>query len=196
MAAGDSDGLAARTQLRLVGSFAMIRSPSPASPPTAEIGSRRAPVLPRLLLAVERAHTVSVDAIAEVLGGANPPVGPAENIATLVSRLRRPADLSEYAECLLDAKGEPSHIEVAASSFAYLHGESVHRVQPTVIADPYQRWPSKTQFSDVLNWSGAVSRPHAAIRLQCPARRSRWPGGTPVTPCPRATAAVAEAGCT
>jgi hypothetical protein len=111
MAAGDSGGLAARTQLRLAGSFAVTRSPSPASPP------RSAAARPLCCPGCwqSSAHTVSVDAIAEVLGGANPPVGPAENIATLVSRLRRPADLSEYAECLLEAKGEPRHIEVAAS---------------------------------------------------------------------------------
>jgi DNA-binding SARP family transcriptional activator len=78
MAAGDSGGLAARTRLRLVGSFAVTRGSSPVS--AAELGSRKARVL-LMLLAVERARTVSVDAITEALWGAVPPAGPAENIA-------------------------------------------------------------------------------------------------------------------
>jgi DNA-binding SARP family transcriptional activator/tetratricopeptide (TPR) repeat protein len=41
------------------------------------------------LLAVERAHTVSVARITEVIWGAAAPAAPAQNIATLVSRLRR-----------------------------------------------------------------------------------------------------------
>jgi DNA-binding SARP family transcriptional activator/tetratricopeptide (TPR) repeat protein len=86
MAAGDSGGPAPRTQLRLVGSFAVARGSSPVS--AAELGSRKARVLLKLL-AVERAHAVPVERITEVLWGAAAPAGPAQNIATLVSRLRR-----------------------------------------------------------------------------------------------------------
>jgi DNA-binding SARP family transcriptional activator len=42
-----------------------------------------------MLLAVERAYMVPIQTIAEVLWGESPPAGPAENIATFVSRLRR-----------------------------------------------------------------------------------------------------------
>jgi DNA-binding SARP family transcriptional activator len=53
-----------------------------------ELGSRRARMLLRLL-AAEHGHRVSLDRIIDVLWGANPPRRAADNVAVLVSRLRR-----------------------------------------------------------------------------------------------------------
>ena len=73
-------------QLRLVGTFAVACGGTPVAGP--DLGSRKARTLLKLL-AVERHRTVTADRIAEVLWGAAQPAGPAENIATFVSRLRR-----------------------------------------------------------------------------------------------------------
>ena len=73
-------------QLRLVGTFAVACGGTPVAGP--DLGSRKARTLLKLL-AVERPRTVTADRIAEVLWGAAQPAGPAENIATFVSRLRR-----------------------------------------------------------------------------------------------------------
>ena len=72
-------------QLRLVGTFAVACGGTPVAGP--DLGSRKARTLLKLL-AVERPRTVTAARIAEVLWGAAQP-GPAENIATFVSRLRR-----------------------------------------------------------------------------------------------------------
>jgi DNA-binding SARP family transcriptional activator len=73
-------------QLRLVGTFAVACGGTPVAGP--DLGSRKARTLLKLL-AVERPRTVTAARIAEVLWGAAQPAGPAENIATFVSRLRR-----------------------------------------------------------------------------------------------------------
>jgi len=73
-------------QLRLVGTFGLTRDSVPVS--DQELGSRKARLLLKLL-AVQRGQLVTVDRIVEVLWGATPPERPAENVATLVSRLRR-----------------------------------------------------------------------------------------------------------
>jgi DNA-binding SARP family transcriptional activator len=86
MAAGDGGHARARVQVLLVGTFALSRDGTPMAGP--DLGSRKARTL-LMLLAVERARTVSAERIIEVLWGAAPPANPAENIATLVSRLRR-----------------------------------------------------------------------------------------------------------
>jgi DNA-binding SARP family transcriptional activator len=93
MTAGDSGGLPTRAQLRLVGTFTVTCDSSPVS--SADLGSRNVRLLLKLL-AVERARTVPIEQIAEVLWPDTPPAGPVQNIATLVSRLRRalgPADI-------------------------------------------------------------------------------------------------------
>ena len=81
-------GLAARAGawLSLVGSFAAARDGQPV--PAADLGGRKARLLLKLL-AVERGMTVPAGRITEVLWGDAPPAGPAGNVATLVSRLRR-----------------------------------------------------------------------------------------------------------
>ncbi len=72
-------------RVELVGTFRVTRGDEPMT--GAELGSRKARVLLKLL-AVQRPHLVSVERIADVLWGARLPERPAENVATLVSRLR------------------------------------------------------------------------------------------------------------
>ena len=86
MAAGDSGGPPTRAQLRLAGTFTVTCDAILLS--GADLGSRKARLLLKLL-AVERARVVPIGRITDVLWPDAPPAGPAENIATLVSRLRR-----------------------------------------------------------------------------------------------------------
>jgi DNA-binding SARP family transcriptional activator len=72
--------------LRLAGTFGVARNGIPL--PDSELGSRKARTLLKLL-AVERTRLVSVDRISGVLWATDPPAALAENVATLVSRLRR-----------------------------------------------------------------------------------------------------------
>ena len=83
--AGGASGIA-RLELRLAGIFGVVRNGVPL--PDSELGSRKARTLLKLL-AVERSRLVSVDRIGEVLWAGYPPAALAENVATLVSRLRR-----------------------------------------------------------------------------------------------------------
>ena len=87
-AASARPGLAAGAGawLSLVGTFAAARDGQPV--PATGLGGRKARLLLKLL-AVERGMTVPAGRITEVLWGDAPPAGPAENVATLVSRLRR-----------------------------------------------------------------------------------------------------------
>ena len=80
-------GPAAERSVRLLvaGQFAVEVGDEPAPAPR-EV-SRKARTLLKLL-AVERGHLVSTDRIVEVLWPDGPPARPAENVATLVSRLR------------------------------------------------------------------------------------------------------------
>ncbi|MFB9880294.1 AAA family ATPase [Planobispora siamensis] len=72
-------------ELRLVGTLAVSRAG--AVLPSAAVGSRQARTL-LALLAVRRGRLVPADGIAEVLWDGAPPSRPAQNLATLVSRLR------------------------------------------------------------------------------------------------------------
>ena len=71
--------------LGLAGEFTLRAGGRPL--PLADVGSRKARTLLKLL-AVERGTRLRVDRIAEVLWPDDPPAHPANNIATLVSRLR------------------------------------------------------------------------------------------------------------
>ncbi len=84
MAAHESDARVGLS-LCLAGEFALERAGQPI--PVLEVGSRKARTLLKLL-AVERGHRLSADRIAEVLWAEHAPARPADNIATLVSRLR------------------------------------------------------------------------------------------------------------
>lgn len=74
-----------RIWLRLIGTFAVYRSGQQLQ--ATQVGSRKARVL-LALLAVEHGCLVPVDRVAEVLWGDTWPSRPAENAATLVSRVR------------------------------------------------------------------------------------------------------------
>src|SRR5262245_59774635 len=69
--------------IRLSGTFAVLRD----STADAGLGSRKARRL-LMFLAVDHRRTVPVDRIVDVLSPDGPPQRPADNVATLVSRLR------------------------------------------------------------------------------------------------------------
>ena len=73
-----------KTGIRLVGPFAVVRGGRVL--PDAEVGSRKARTLLALLAAERR--IVTVDRIVAVLWPGRPPQRPADNVATLVSRVR------------------------------------------------------------------------------------------------------------
>jgi DNA-binding SARP family transcriptional activator len=73
-------------RVRLVGAFAVVRDGTELG--GAAVGSRKARALLKLL-AVERTHVVSVERIIDALWPDGPPARPAENVASLVSRLRQ-----------------------------------------------------------------------------------------------------------
>ncbi|MEV0346179.1 AAA family ATPase [Nonomuraea sp. NPDC050680] len=75
-------GRESRVLIRLAGSFAVEKDGLRGT-----VGGRAGTLLK--LLAVERGHTVPTDRVVEVLWGDCPPKRPVENVATLVSRLRR-----------------------------------------------------------------------------------------------------------
>jgi DNA-binding SARP family transcriptional activator/tetratricopeptide (TPR) repeat protein len=83
-ALGAIDGLGLRFDL--AGPFAVARGGSPLD--IAQLGNRKARVLLKLL-AVERDHVVTTERIIEILWPVEPPAQPGENVATLVSRLRK-----------------------------------------------------------------------------------------------------------
>ena len=73
-------------RVELVGPFRVTRDDGPMT--GVDLGSRKARLLLKLL-AVERPNLVAIDRIVDTLWGSEPPQRPAENVATLVSRLRK-----------------------------------------------------------------------------------------------------------
>ena len=73
-------------RVELVGTFRVTRGDGPMT--GVDLGSRKARLLLKLL-AVERPNLVSIERIVDSLWGSEPPQRPAENVATLVSRLRK-----------------------------------------------------------------------------------------------------------
>jgi DNA-binding SARP family transcriptional activator/energy-coupling factor transporter ATP-binding protein EcfA2 len=78
-------GLRSRVAIRLVGSFEVDCDGVPRR--AGAVGGKARTLLK--LLAVSRGRTVPIDQIVQVLWQGNPPKRPPENVATLVSRLRR-----------------------------------------------------------------------------------------------------------
>lgn len=156
-------------RLRLVGPFTVYRAGRLV--PARDVGSRKARTL-LALLAVERGRLVGMDRIVEALWPDDRPRHPAENVATLVSRLRtvlgrdtviggRPGyrlggavatDVRDAGALVSEAEsrlatGEPSLALVAAEQTLHLLGDDV------VLADePDAPWaePARAQYSDLL----------------------------------------------
>ena len=78
-------GSSGQLELRLAGSFGVIRDGRELAPAT--VGSRKARTL-LMLLTIERPGLVPVDRIIDALWPAQPPALAGQNVATLVSRLR------------------------------------------------------------------------------------------------------------
>src|SRR5262245_37818400 len=164
---------------RLIGLFTVERDGHDV---TGSLGSRKARALLKLL-AVERGHVVPVDRVVDVLWGDERPQRPAENVATLVSRLRAvlgpaaivggrdgyrlgsaPAvrvDLDEALRHVAEAERrlgahEPAFATVAAASALDRLGDGT-----ALAEDPYADWaePARTQAATLLRRAR-----HAAAR--------------------------------
>jgi DNA-binding SARP family transcriptional activator len=173
--------------LQLVGGFAVYRGDRPQ--PASQVGSRKARALLELL-AVERGRVVSVDQVVEALWGEAPPRRPADNVSTLVSRLRAAlgpgtvvgdragyrlgravrVDLYEAAAMITEAEarlagGEPRLALVAAARAVELLGGGA------VLADqPDATWaePARVRHGELLR-RARHSTAHAALRTGDPA---------------------------
>jgi DNA-binding SARP family transcriptional activator len=173
--------------LRLVGGLAVYRGDRPQ--PATQVGSRKARTL-LALLAVERGRVVSVDQVVEAVWGEAPPRRPADNVSTLVSRLRAalgpdmvvgdragyrlgPAlrvDLYEAAAMVTEAEarlagGEPARALVAAGRAVELLGGGA------VLADqPDATWaePARARHGELLR-RARHSTAQAALRTGDPA---------------------------
>lgn len=168
--------------LQLAGPFTVTRSGQPQ--PTTQVGSRKARAL-LALLAVEGGRAVTVDRIVDAVWAGAPPRRPAENVATLVSRLRASlgtgviaggrswyrlgpgcgVDLSEASGLVTQAEarlagGEPALALRAASRAADLLGEV------GVLADqPEASWaePARIRHAGLLRRARHAAG-HAALR--------------------------------
>jgi DNA-binding SARP family transcriptional activator/tetratricopeptide (TPR) repeat protein len=188
--------VAPTVHIRLAGSFTVSRADVRISP--GELGSRQARTLLKLLC-VERGRLVDVDRISTVLWNGQSRPRAAENVATLVSRLRRTLDVSvitgarggyrlgpvvevdlDVAARLTDEAehrlpAEPGLAAVAASSAIDLLGTE------TVLADePYSDWaePARTERITLLR------------RARHTAARAALDSGDPATAAGIAQAAV------
>jgi DNA-binding SARP family transcriptional activator len=82
----DTSGVAPALQVSVVGRFTVVSHGTPIT--GVALGSRKARLLLKILV-VERTHIVAVDQLVEALWGSAPPAQAAENVASLVSRVRR-----------------------------------------------------------------------------------------------------------
>jgi DNA-binding SARP family transcriptional activator/tetratricopeptide (TPR) repeat protein len=125
----------AAVRLRLVGSFNVVRSGVGVD--LTELGSRKGRTLLKLL-AVERGHLVQMDRIIDVLWPDEPPAQASENVATLISRLRKALG----ADALGGSRGgyrlgEPPFVVVDVDDGADLVSEAERRLaaaQPVLAA--------------------------------------------------------------
>jgi DNA-binding SARP family transcriptional activator len=173
--------------LQLVGGFAVYRGDRPQ--PATQVGSRKARALLELL-AVERGRVVSVDQVVAALWDGAPPRRPADNVSTLVSRLRAAlgpgtvvgdragyrlgravrVDLYEAAAMITEAEarlagGEPALALVPAARAVELLGGGA------VLADqPDATWaePARIRHRELLR-RARHSTAHAALRTGDPA---------------------------
>ena len=172
--------------LRLAGSFAVVRDGVAAD--ARSIGSRKARLLLQLL-AVHRGRVLPVDRLAETLWGDEPPSRPAENVATIVSRLRSalgPAaivggrdgyrlgdvavDLDEAGALVQEARrrldaGEPALAAVAATRALDLVGDGTALTQ-----EPYADWaePARVEAGALVRQAWSVAA-EAALATDDPA---------------------------
>ncbi len=156
--------------LRLAGVFTVLRDGRPDS--AAGLGSRKARALLKLL-AVERGHHVPVDRLVDILWDAHPPARPAENVATLVSRLRAalgsgailggrdgyrlgdpPAilvDLDEAAAHLAEAERRLADGELAFASLAAGRALQLLGDGSALADEAYAEWaePARIELADL-----------------------------------------------
>ncbi|GIF77482.1 ATP-binding protein [Asanoa siamensis] len=143
------------TGIRLVGPFAVVRDGRVV--PDAAVGSRKARTLLALLAAAGR--VVTVDRIVEALWPGAPPRRPADNVATLVSRVRAAlgadlveggrsgyrlhpsvvVDLHEAARRVAEAERSLPAAPAAALAAASW-AEGVLAAAPALIAEPVAEW--------------------------------------------------------
>ena len=147
--------------LRLAGAFVVARD-GVAVDPTA-VGSRKARQLLQIL-AAHRDRMLPVDQVAELLWGDQPPRRPADNVATLVSRLRAAlgpgailggregyrlgdvqVDLDEAAELVREAQrllgsDEPTFALIAATRALQLLGDG-----DALVGEAYADWAGATR---------------------------------------------------
>ena len=133
----------------VVGPLLVRRDDRPLAPP--EVGSRKARTL-LALLAVEQGHPLSVERVAEALWGGIPPQRPAENVATLISRLRaslgRQAIAGQRTGYWL---GEPVRVDLREA--ATLHADVEARIHA---GDPVQGLAAARQCLRLLDSGGVL----------------------------------------
>ena len=152
-----------RVVIRLVGSFEIAREGTRC--PVGGIGGKAKTLLK--LLAVERGRMVSLDRIVEVLWQGDPPKRPRENVATLVSRLRRvlgsrailggrvgyrlgatPAvsvDIDEAAALVTEAARLLAAAEPAMAAIAASRALQILQDGPALAEEPSAQWAESTR---------------------------------------------------
>jgi len=163
-----------QTGIRLVGPFAVVRGDRPLT--DAEVGSRKARTLLALLAAERRVLTV--DRIVEVLWPGDPPRRPADNVATLVSRIRAAlgaelveggrggyrlhddvaVDLHEAARLVVSAEARLA-AEPAVALEAAARAEAVLSAAPALTDEPAADWAAAVRADQ----DGCLRRARQAV---------------------------------